>query len=248
MKRKAITGLSALPACLLVAPAIAQQSFPELQTQLPGYGQQPAYGRPSGAMQQPGNGQPSGYGQQPGFGQPSGYGQTPAFGQQPGFGQPNAGMGGDLDSLAQMERQDFGVQPQNELRSAPMHGPTPNQIPGGQVITTKGVNELMQKPQLKALVFDVLGAPSKLPNAIPAVAASEGGTFSDQTQKQLGDYLQQVTGGNRETPLVFYCQGTHCWMSYNAALRAINLGYPNVLWYRGGLDAWQQAGLQTQPQ
>jgi 3-mercaptopyruvate sulfurtransferase SseA len=36
-------------------------------------------------------------------------------------------------------------------------------------------------------------------------------------------------------------------MSYNAALRAINLGYTNVLWYRGGIEAWQQAGLPVQP-
>ena len=44
-----------------------------------------------------------------------------------------------------------------------------------------------------------------------------------------------------------YCQGTYCWMSYNAALRAINLGYTNVLWYRGGIEAWKQAGLPTAP-
>ena len=31
----------------------------------------------------------------------------------------------------------------------------------------------------------------------------------------------------------------------NAALRAINLGYKQVLWYRGGIEAWQKAGLQT---
>lgn len=36
-------------------------------------------------------------------------------------------------------------------------------------------------------------------------------------------------------------------MSYNAALRAINLGYRNVLWYRGGIEAWQAAGQPLQP-
>ena len=35
-------------------------------------------------------------------------------------------------------------------------------------------------------------------------------------------------------------------MSYNASLRAINLGYTNVLWYRGGIEAWKQAGLPVQ--
>lgn len=35
-------------------------------------------------------------------------------------------------------------------------------------------------------------------------------------------------------PLVFYCHHHHCWLSYNAALRAIKLGYTNVMWYRWG--------------
>ena len=37
-----------------------------------------------------------------------------------------------------------------------------------------------------------------------------------------------MTGGRKDTALVFYCQSPQCWMSYNVALRAINLGYPNV--------------------
>nr|WP_146910579.1 rhodanese-like domain-containing protein [Arenimonas daejeonensis] len=55
--------------------------------------------------------------------------------------------------------------------------------------------------------------------------------------------MQQATQGRKDRPMVFYCQSTQCWMSYNAALRAINLGYTKVLWYRGGIEAWQQAGL-----
>lgn len=30
-------------------------------------------------------------------------------------------------------------------------------------------------------------------------------------------------------------------MSYNAALRAINMGFTQVYWYRGGVEAWRQA-------
>ncbi len=54
-----------------------------------------------------------------------------------------------------------------------------------------------------------------------------------------------MTGGNKNVPLVFYCQNTYCWMSYNAALRAIKMGFTQVLWYRGGIEAWQKAGLPT---
>jgi len=56
--------------------------------------------------------------------------------------------------------------------------------------------------------------------------------------------LRQVTRGQTDARLVFYCGGPQCWMSYNAAARAIRLGYRNVLWYRGGTEAWQRAGQQ----
>jgi PQQ-dependent catabolism-associated CXXCW motif protein len=95
------------------------------------------------------------------------------------------------------------------------------------------------------LVFDVLGGPQMLPNAQNALPAAQAGSFNDQTQREFGNYLQQVTGGNKDQPLVFYCQSVECWMSYNAALRAVNLGYTQVFWYRGGIEAWQLAGLQV---
>ncbi len=95
-------------------------------------------------------------------------------------------------------------------------------------------------------MFDVLGGPQHLPNAIPVVPASQPGHFQDAVQQEFGQYLQQATQGRKDRPMVFYCQSTQCWMSYNAALRAINLGYTQVLWYRGGVEAWQQAGLPLQ--
>lgn len=190
---------------------------------------------------------PPGYGQPQGPQGPQGYGPPPqGYGQQPppqGYGQPPQRGGVSLDELMAWERQDMKVSASKSLHTGSMHGPTPNSIPGGQVITTKGLVALLQSPQVRAHVFDVLGGPQQLPNAIPAAAASQAGSFNDETQQRFGQYLQQVTQGNREAPLVFYCQGPQCWMSYNASLRAINLGYKNVLWYRGGIEAWQQAGL-----
>lgn len=263
--------LHALPLALALAaplPAAAQDNFPQLQTTLPGpatqqqgYGQQPAYGQQQGMGQQQGYGQQQvpmqqqgigqqqaygqqqapiqqqGIGQQQGFGQPQGFGQQPATGQQQGFGQQQAAV--------DPERRDFGVPPTSQLHQGAMHGPTPASIPGGQVITTSGLVELLRRQDMRTLVFDILGGPQTLPGAIPAVPAHQPGSFDDQVQRDFGGYLQQVTQGNQETPLVFYCLNPECWMSYNAALRAINLGYRNVLWYRGGIEAWQQAGQPT---
>ncbi len=166
-----------------------------------------------------------------------GSGGMPNAGQQP---QMPAGMGNPLQSLLQAELQDFGVPPSNQLHEV-MHGPTPTSIPGGQVITSDRLMMLYQQGQQNGLlVFDVLNGNMHLPMAQNAVGAAQSGSFNDQTQQQFGQYLQQVTQGNTARPMVFYCAGPQCWMSYNAALRAIHMGYTQVYWYRGGLEAWSQ--------
>lgn len=231
MKPMPLTTAALSLAVIIAMPAAAQDSFPQLQTTLPGSGGQQAAPQQVAPQQQPGAAQ------QPGFDPQSAQpGQ-----QQQGF-QP-----APANQVADIERQDFGVPAKAELHQGPMHGRTPNQIPGGQLITTAGLVELLQRQDMRTLVFDVLGGQQTLPQAIPAVAAHTPGSFDDPLQGQLGQYLTQVTEGRRDMPLVFYCLNVECWMSYNAALRAINLGYSNVLWYRGGIEAWQRNGLPLQP-
>jgi PQQ-dependent catabolism-associated CXXCW motif protein len=61
--------------------------------------------------------------------------------------------------------------------------------------------------------------------------------------------LATLTGGDRAKPVVIYCL-RDCWMSWNAAKRAVAWGYANVIWYPDGTDGWQAAGLpveQAQP-
>jgi rhodanese-related sulfurtransferase len=200
--------------CLLAGPSLAQDSF-------------------GGAPQQQQQQAPAYPQQQPAYPQQ----QQPPMPQQ-GPAQQNDG----LARLAQAERQDMGVPATAQLKSGGLHGPTPNQLPGGRLVTTPELVQLLQNPAQGTLVFDVLGGQQMLPNAIPVVPASQGGSFDDNVQREFGQYLQQVTQGRKDRPMVFYCQSSQCWMSYNAALRATRLGYTNVLWYRGGIEAWQQAG------
>jgi PQQ-dependent catabolism-associated CXXCW motif protein len=179
-------------------------------------------------------------------------GQSPAQGGVAAPTGPNApaqratsAPAANSDPLTQMEREDFGVAPKSELHAGEMHGPTPNSIPGGQVITTAELVSLRNAPQ-PALLLDTLGGNEQIPGAIFAVPAHQPGSFTDETQRQFGLFLQQATGGNRALPVVLYCLSPECWMSYNAALRAINLGYTNVLWYRGGIESWKLAGQSVQ--
>lgn len=183
------------------------------------------------------------YPPQPQMGNPQ---HTP-YGQQPQGRQGNA-QPPNFAAAAQMENQDFGVRPVASLHAGAPHGPTPTSIPGGTVISTQELaTRMTQNPQGLA-VLDILGGPETLPMATFATPAAAPGSCSDQVQQNYGNYLQQVTGGNKAMLVVVYCQSTHCWMSYNAALRAINMGYTNVFWYRGGIEAWQAAGLPVASQ
>jgi PQQ-dependent catabolism-associated CXXCW motif protein len=58
----------------------------------------------------------------------------------------------------------------------------------------------------------------------------------------LSNGLKTATHGDLSHALVFYCLAD-CWMSWNAAKRALSLGYTNVAWYREGTDGWSAAGL-----
>ena len=145
------------------------------------------------------------------------------------------------------ELPDFGVPPTAQLRpSNALHGPTPTSIPGARVVSTRQLAEWTRGqpgPQGRVMLLHAIGGATHLPNAIPAAPASQGGAFDDAVQREFGDYLRTATGGDRATLIVTYCQGVQCWGSYNAALRAVRLGYTNVHWYRGGMDAWRGAGL-----
>lgn len=163
--------------------------------------------------------------------------------------QPDSVPGAaNLDAQVRQERQDLGVSATKRLHAGAMHGPTPSTLPGGQVVTTRGLASLMQSRQAPFVVFDVLGGSESLPNAVPAAWLSQAGSFDDATQQQATRLFAQQTQGRKDVALVFYCLSRECWMSYNAALRAVAAGYANVLWYRGGLEAWKASGLPTQGQ
>jgi rhodanese-related sulfurtransferase len=149
----------------------------------------------------------------------------------------------DLDQLMQAERRDLGVQPTHEL-----HGGTSMGRAASIPVTDRHHEGSSRRcAKLMPLRCSVYRRDGGLPGAVPAAWASQSGTLKDQVQQAFVQLLQQQTGGNKQMPLVFYCLSRECWMSYNAALRAIAAGYGNVLWYRGGLEAWKLAGLPTQP-
>jgi len=140
-------------------------------------------------------------------------------------------------------------------RMGQYRAPTPAEVPGATTIETATAVEMRASGE--AVFLDVLPAPPrpagrkadsewKLPphRSIPGshwLPNVGRGTLSDRAAAYFRKHLKRLTGGDRSRPLVVYCL-RHCWMSWNAAKRALEYGYRNVYWYPDGIDGWTEAG------
>jgi PQQ-dependent catabolism-associated CXXCW motif protein len=140
------------------------------------------------------------------------------------------------------EDRDWGVAPTAQLRTRGYHGPTPRQIPGGKVVTTGELSAMRDRNPAPFLI-DVLGGNvhRTIAGAFWMIGAGAG-DMSPEEEKRFAAAIAGFAGGDKSRPLVFFCVDAECWLSYNAALRAIALGYTHVMWYRGGIAAWRQSG------
>lgn len=131
----------------------------------------------------------------------------------------------------------------------------PETLRGARVIDTPEVVKLWKEHA--AVFIDVLPytpKPPELPEGtvwkdkiredIPGSVwlANVGyGVLNEEMEAFFRTNLGRLAGGNREKALLFYCQ-EKCWMSWNAAKRAVGWGYRQVLWYPHGTDGWLAAG------
>ena len=141
------------------------------------------------------------------------------------------------------ETTDWGV-PQQTVLQKDLSRRTPMNLPGARRITTQEMQQI--GPQhLLIDVMDDTGHHLTIPGAVylPGGGDYGRGRFNDQIQKDFLDVLSHLTRRNADQPIIFFCYGAECWEAYNATLRAINMGFRNVLWYRGGLASWKAANL-----
>ena len=76
------------------------------------------------------------------------------------------------------------------------------------------------------------------------------GRLSPATEDYLKRGLARASDGDKSRLIVIYCL-TDCWMSWNAAKRALFYGYSNVAWYPQGTDGWDHELLplvEAQPE
>ena len=127
----------------------------------------------------------------------------------------------------------------------------PDGLDGAFSVTAAEVKRLQQGRG--AVVIDVIPEqrrPAVLPeNQIWIPLAHKGvagaiwlpdigyGVLSEVTENYFRRHLEAATRGNRDHPVVFYCRA-NCWMSWNAAKRALEYGYTSVHWFYDGVDGW----------
>jgi PQQ-dependent catabolism-associated CXXCW motif protein len=141
-------------------------------------------------------------------------------------------------------------------RFEPYRAPTPSGLKGATTLDTSVAERMWREGS--ALFVDVMPRdpkPANLPagtvwrdrrrDNIPGSVwlANVGyGALSNEMEVFFRRSLEELTAGDPTRALIFYCQ-VHCWMSWNAARRAIALGYAGVHWYPDGTEGWAAAGL-----
>lgn len=149
----------------------------------------------------------------------------------------------EADSAYSMEDTDWGVSPTSSIKKKPYHAPTPRTILGARVISTTVLQHLL-KENKEIVVVDVLD--SKTRKSIPGAVWMNGagsGYFYMAEKERFAAAMDKITDGNKSRPVVFLCISSECWLSYNASLHALDAGYKDVIWYRGGTDAWRGANF-----
>lgn len=143
------------------------------------------------------------------------------------------------------ETADFGARPTRYLELPSPDKPLPLSVPGVTTVTTLELKDLLEKHSNTVLIdaYHDLDHMT-LPGAIwrRDIGEQRPGSFPLADIRKL---MAEATGNDLDRPIVVFERSTHWgWYGYNAALRILGLGYTNVYWYRGGLDAWFDAGFQ----
>ena len=111
---------------------------------------------------------------------------------------------------------------------------SPEDIPGTTKINAEELIELMwAAPQLTLIDSRIKSDRSK--------GFIEGSISLPNTETSC-ETLEGVIP-DKSTPALFYCNGIKCGRSAKAAQIAIDCGYNQIYWFRGGIEEWKQKKL-----
>lgn len=144
-------------------------------------------------------------------------------------------------------------------RDGAYNAPVPATLKGAEVLTAAQAESLWRAG---VAFVDVLPQVPRPPN-LPATAIWRDAPHADiprslwlpdtgyaRLAPAMRDYLERgllkALDGDRARPVVIYCK-RDCWMSWNAAKRALEMGFTRVAWFPDGVEGWSEAGLPLEP-
>jgi sulfur-oxidizing protein SoxY len=163
---------------------------------------------------------------------------------------PSAGPSADTQAAPVPEPTDFW--------DGPINSATPATLSGGTVVRAVEVAAMLKSA--RPVVLDVSNSPRRpeklapqavwMPPPQPVIPGSlwlagvGAGTLDAATELFYKRRLEEVTARDVNHPIIVYCH-ERCWLSWNAAKRAIRYGYKRVYWFPDGIEGWQAAGFST---
>lgn len=149
--------------------------------------------------------------------------------------------------LQATEKDEPGSNTPNRLRLPnDITGMTPKTLEGIERWDTHSMVSALLAPQ-RPVVIDVAVAGPAIPGSLGFLHG--GLAFENPSQEtayaERFRNMLEAAVPKRDHTVVFYCASSECWLSVNAAMRARQLGYTQVKWYRGGMQAWTRANQPT---
>ncbi len=167
-------------------------------------------------------------------------------------------VGGDITRIGN-DKGDPSVAEPADYRMNDFRKPVPTTLKGARVISVSDAEEVYAGKQ--AVFLDVYPSPPKPPNLPEGTIWRERkhetikgalwmpnvgyGVLSKSFEEYFRAGLKAVAGDDKAKPLVFFCL-RDCWMSWNAAKRAVEWGYTNVIWFPEGVDGWREFNNETE--
>lgn len=121
---------------------------------------------------------------------------------------------------------------------------TPRALPGVTVVDAKAVAELMAKGARYIDTRTEVEFKAGHAAGSTLVPYHEKSAKDADFDPKLDQFDLAAAVPDRQTELIFACNGPECWKSFKASQAAVKAGYTRVHWFRGGFPEWRSAGMK----
>ncbi|MFG6433473.1 rhodanese-like domain-containing protein [Roseateles sp. LYH14W] len=125
--------------------------------------------------------------------------------------------------------------------------PTPTTLKGGKVITVDDAAALSKSKG--ALFVDTRSALNFAKGHVPGAVTAAYKEKSDRVEKfdaSIDSFDFDKIPADKAAKIVFYSDGPTGWKSYKAAVLAVQKGYTQVMYLRGGFTDWTAKNLPVE--